>query len=214
MLRSGSRYGGGEPVRTSCEAEPRPRGRPALERGGTSPEGVSIPRLRRSLVSAVLRLSSEAEFRPKVAGADYSGGALGPLGPWAPAAGLWSSWACIIVVGSFVFVICKRKWGSPGCLGDPYGCPRHYVSIFACCSALCIIENHMLSCVDLIHALPTRGREVPNSCFQGEFCIKGRIIGRIAFVQGELAFRHFGALFHLNFSCALLSMVSRPFASP
>jgi hypothetical protein len=55
-----------------------------------------------------------------------------------------------------------------------------YVSVLACCSA------YMLAFVDLIHALPTRGRKVPNSCFQGEFCIKGRKIGRNAFVQGSL----------------------------
>jgi hypothetical protein len=48
------------------------------------------------------------------------------------------------------------------------------VSILVCCSALCIFEKHMLAFVDLIHALPTRGRKVPNSCFQGEFCIKGK----------------------------------------
>jgi hypothetical protein len=57
-----------------------------------------------------------------------------------------------------------------------------YVSILACCSALCIFEKHMLAFVDLIHALPTRGRKVPNSCLQGEFCIKGRKIGRNTFV--------------------------------
>jgi hypothetical protein len=44
----------------------------------------------------------------------------------------------------------------------------------------------MLAFVDLIHALPIRGRKVPNSCFQGEFCIKGRKFGRNAFVQGIL----------------------------
>jgi hypothetical protein len=63
-----------------------------------------------------------------------------------------------------------------------------YVSILACCSALCIFEKHMLAFVHLIHALPTRGRKVPNSCFEGEFCIKGSKIGRNAFVQGDLAF--------------------------
>jgi hypothetical protein len=42
-----------------------------------------------------------------------------------------------------------------------------YISILACCSALCIFEKHMLAFIDLIHALPTRGRKVPNSCFQG-----------------------------------------------
>jgi hypothetical protein len=71
----------------------------------------------------------------------------------------------------------------------------------------------MLAFVDLINALPTRGRKVPNSCFQGEFCIKGRKFGRNAFVQGELAFMHLGALFRMNFSCALLLMVSSRFAS-
>jgi hypothetical protein len=72
----------------------------------------------------------------------------------------------------------------------------------------------MLAFVDLIHALPTRGKKVPNSCFQGEFCIKGRKLGRNAFVQGELAFMHLGVLFRLNFSCPLLPMVSSPLASP
>jgi hypothetical protein len=52
-----------------------------------------------------------------------------------------------------------------------------HVSILACCSALCIFEKHMLASVDLIHALSTRGRKVPSSCFQGDFCIKGRKIG-------------------------------------
>jgi hypothetical protein len=89
-----------------------------------------------------------------------------------------------------------------------------YFSFLACSSALCIFEKHMLAFVDLIHALSTRGRKVPNSCFQGEFCIKGRTIGRKAFVQGKLAFMHLGALFCLSFSCALLSMVSSPFSSP
>jgi hypothetical protein len=44
----------------------------------------------------------------------------------------------------------------------------------------------MLAFVDLIHALPTRERKVPNSCFQGEFCINERKIERNAFVQGGL----------------------------
>jgi hypothetical protein len=60
-----------------------------------------------------------------------------------------------------------------------------FVSILACYSARCIFEKHMLAFVELIHALPTRGGEVPNSCFR-EFCIKGRKTGRNAFVQGSL----------------------------
>jgi hypothetical protein len=36
-----------------------------------------------------------------------------------------------------------------------------YVSILACCIALCIFEKHMLAFVDLIHALPTKGAKYP-----------------------------------------------------
>jgi hypothetical protein len=50
--------------------------------------------------------------------------------------------------------------------------------------------------------------------FPGGVCIEERKFGTNAFVQGELAFMHLGVLFHLNFSYALLPMVSRPFASP
>jgi hypothetical protein len=101
-----------------------------------------------------------------------------------------------------------------------------YVSILAFCSVLCIFEKHIFAFVDLIHALPIRRRKLSNSCFQGEFCIKGRknwekcicsggaCIHTNAFVQGELAFILLGPLFRLNFSCALLQMVSSPFASP
>jgi hypothetical protein len=87
----GSRYGGGEPVRASSKAEPHPRGRPALEWGGASPEGVSSPRARRnftrgassprarrSFVSAVMCPSSEAEFRSRVAGAARAARSVGP----------------------------------------------------------------------------------------------------------------------------------------
>jgi hypothetical protein len=57
-------------VRASSEAEPHPRGRPALKRGGTSPEGASDPRARRSLGGTVVYPLSEAGFRPRGAGAD------------------------------------------------------------------------------------------------------------------------------------------------
>jgi hypothetical protein len=50
------------------EAEPHPRGRPTLERGGTSPEEATDPRARRRFGSAVPRPLNEAEFRPRVAG--------------------------------------------------------------------------------------------------------------------------------------------------
>jgi hypothetical protein len=58
------------------------------------------------------------------------------------------------------------------------------------------------------------GGKYPIHVSRGSFCIEGRKIGRNAFVQGELAFMHLGALFRLNFSCALLLMVSSPFALP
>jgi hypothetical protein len=57
----GRSYEGGEPVRASSEAEPYPRGRPALERGGALPEGVSSPRVRRNLTRGGVQPLSEAE---------------------------------------------------------------------------------------------------------------------------------------------------------
>jgi hypothetical protein len=50
--------------------------------------------------------------------------------------------------------------------------------------------------------------------FLGGVLHQGKKSGRNAFVQGELVFLHLGALFRLNFSSALLPMVSNPFASP
>jgi hypothetical protein len=50
--------------------------------------------------------------------------------------------------------------------------------------------------------------------FPGGGCIEERKMGGNAFVQGELAFMHLGALFRINFSRALLLMVSSRFASP
>jgi hypothetical protein len=61
-----------------------------------------------------------------------------------------------------------------------------YVSILACCIALCIFEKHMLAFVDLIHALPTKGGKVPNSCSQGESCIEGRKLGEMQLFRGSL----------------------------
>jgi hypothetical protein len=48
---------------------------------------------------------------------------------------------------------------------------------------------------------------------RGSFASREEKFGGNAFVQGELAFMHLGALFLLTFSCALLLMVSSPFAS-
>jgi hypothetical protein len=61
-----------------------------------------------------------------------------------------------------------------------------YVSILTCCSALCIFEKHMLVFVDLIHALPTRGRKVPNSCFQEEFALRKENLGEMFLFRESL----------------------------
>jgi hypothetical protein len=77
----GSRYRGGELVRASSEAETHSRGHLTPKRGRDLLEGTSRPRARWSSVSAGSCPSSEAESRPRAAGADCSGAPLGPLGP-------------------------------------------------------------------------------------------------------------------------------------
>jgi hypothetical protein len=67
-----------------------------------------------------------------------------------------------------------------------------YVSLLACCSALCIFEKHILVFVALIHELPTRGRKVPNSCSQGELCIKER---KLCICSGGACIHAFGSSF-------------------
>jgi hypothetical protein len=47
----------------------------------------------------------------------------------------------------------------------------------------------MLAFVDLIHALTTRRRKVPNSCFQGEFCrfaSRKKKLGKMHLFRGSL----------------------------
>jgi hypothetical protein len=61
-----------------------------------------------------------------------------------------------------------------------------FVSFLACCGALCIFEKHMLAFVDLIHALPTMGRKVPNSCSQGSFASREEKMGEMHLFRGSL----------------------------
>jgi hypothetical protein len=89
-----------------------------------------------------------------------------------------------------------------------------YVSLLACYHAICILEKHMLAFVDFIHALPTRGRMSTQFMFPGGVLHQGKKNREKCICSGELAFKLLGALFRLNFSCALLPMVSSPFASP
>jgi hypothetical protein len=87
-------------------------GRPTLERGRTSIEGATDPRVRQMCIGAALYPSSRVEFRPRVAGPIVCR-AVGPR---------------VRFVRVFRFVcVCfyEFKRVSPGCLGDPYGCPRH-----------------------------------------------------------------------------------------
>jgi hypothetical protein len=74
-----------------------------------------------------------------------------------------------------------------------------YVSILACCSAPCKFEKHMLALVDLIHALPTRGRKVPNSFFQGEFASRKENLGEMHLFRGSLHSCIWELFFHLMF---------------
>jgi hypothetical protein len=71
----------------------------------------------------------------------------------------------------------------------------------------------MLAFVDLIHALPTRGGKYPIHVSRGSFASREEKLGEMHLFRGSFAFMHLGDLFHWNFSCALLPMVSSPFAS-
>jgi hypothetical protein len=88
-----------------------------------------------------------------------------------------------------------------------------YVSFLACCSALCLFEKHMLAFVDLIHALPTRGRNSNPIIALGRNVHQGGGVfaskERNAFVQGEheLAFMQGELFVSPEFSCALLPVV-------
>jgi hypothetical protein len=63
-------------VRSSSEAEPRSRGRSALDRDGTSLEGASSTRARRNLTQGDDQPSSEAESRSRGRPAPERGGVL------------------------------------------------------------------------------------------------------------------------------------------
>jgi hypothetical protein len=74
-----------------------------------------------------------------------------------------------------------------------------YVPILACCSALCIFEKHMLVFEDLLLALPTRGRKVPNSCSQREFCIEERKFWEKCICLGGACIHALGSSFSPEF---------------
>jgi hypothetical protein len=91
----GSRYRGGEPVRSSMrrnltrggnrpssEAEPHPRGRLALERGGLT-RGGDQPSSEAEIRQCGVAPLQRSGVSPEGGWADHSGGPLGPPGPWA-----------------------------------------------------------------------------------------------------------------------------------
>jgi hypothetical protein len=61
-----------------------------------------------------------------------------------------------------------------------------YVSMLACCSALCIFEKHMLAFVDLIHALPTGGGMYPIHVSRGSFASRKEEFGEMHLFRGSL----------------------------
>jgi hypothetical protein len=73
----------------------------------------------------------------------------------------------------------------------------------------------MLAFVDLIHALRTRGRKVPNSCIHpgGVFASRGENLREMNLFRGA-CIHAFGSSLSPDFSCALLLMVLSSFASP
>jgi hypothetical protein len=85
----------------SSETDPHSRGRSTHERGGFVQRRRCTPRAERSSARGWLGRSSD--------------------GPWA------RGFVLCMCLGLFAFVFYEFKRVSPGCLGDPYGCPRHMV---------------------------------------------------------------------------------------
>jgi hypothetical protein len=97
----GSRYGGGEPVRSSSEAEPHPRGRLALKQGGDSLVRCRAPRAKRSSARGWLgRLFW------------WAAGATSVVGPTTG-----PSFILSVFKVCFVFCFSESKWVSPVSLG-------------------------------------------------------------------------------------------------
>jgi hypothetical protein len=89
-----------------------------------------------------------------------------------------------------------------------------YVSILACCSALCIFQKNTLKFLDLIHALPTRGRKVHNSCFhisRGSFASREEKLGEMHLFGGA-CFHAFGSSFSTEFYFCSFAVGVKPFS--
>jgi hypothetical protein len=126
-------------VMPSSETETRSRGRlaldrdraslegwrPAPERGGVPLEGASDPRARRNLTRGGDWPSSKARL--------YRGGPMSLERSGVPPEGgqadclVGRGFVLRVRLGSFAFVFYEFKRVSPGCLGDPHGCPRQWL---------------------------------------------------------------------------------------
>jgi hypothetical protein len=73
-----------------------------------------------------------------------------------------------------------------------------YVSILAYYSILCIFEKHMFAFVDLIHALPTRGRKVTIHVTRGSFASREEKLGK-CICSGGACIHAFGSSFSREF---------------
>jgi hypothetical protein len=61
-----------------------------------------------------------------------------------------------------------------------------YISILACCCAICIFEKNMLVFVDLIHALSKRGGKYPIHVSRGSFASREEKLGEMHLFKGSL----------------------------
>jgi hypothetical protein len=123
MLMSGECARGMRAWGASSEAEIRPKGWTALERGGDSPEGAASPRATWRFAQGGSQPSSEAEIRPRGQTALERGCPLG--GPWAFFLHRTMTMWGVFTIYKFICVLlfCK-KGGFSWSLGDPYGHPQ------------------------------------------------------------------------------------------
>jgi hypothetical protein len=120
-----------EPARASSEAESHPRGRPALERGGVSPEGAPSPRARRNTTRGGVRPSSEAESHPRGRPALERGG-VSPEGAPSPRV-RWSLGDMAAYPSS------KVGFRSRGAGADRFGGPPRLLSAMGPCHRVVIV---------------------------------------------------------------------------
>jgi hypothetical protein len=116
-------------MRSSSEAKPRLRGRPALSEAGPRSRGATGPRAWRNLTRGGDQPSSEAEVCQCCA-VPLERSEVPPEGGWADCLVGRGPVSLFYACFRFICVLffCESKWVFPSCLGDPYGYPRQVVS--------------------------------------------------------------------------------------